>query len=37
MCGADIVIVPYDLIFKFEYSFNQLGEQGLFFHVRTDF
>ena len=29
--GADIVIVPYDLIFKFEYSFNQLGEQGLFF------
>ncbi|HNP20967.1 MAG TPA: POTRA domain-containing protein [Panacibacter sp.] len=35
--GADIVIVPYDLIFKFEYSFNQLGEQGLFFHVRTDF
>lgn len=35
--GVDIVVIPYDLVFRFEYSFNQLGEQGLFFHVRTDF
>lgn len=35
--GLDIVIPSYDVIFKFEYSFNQLGESGIFFHVRTDF
>lgn len=34
--GVDIVAV-YDLVFKFDYSFNQLGENGFFFHVRTDF
>ncbi len=37
MFGADMVFVNYDIVFKFEYSFNQLGESGLFFHVRTDF
>lgn len=35
--GLDIVIPSYDVILKFEYSFNQLGGSGLFFHVRTDF
>jgi hypothetical protein len=34
--GVDIV-TTYDLVFKFEYSFNQFGGQALFFHVRTDF
>jgi outer membrane protein assembly factor BamA len=34
--GLDIVSI-YDAVFKFEYSFNQLGGQGLFFHVRADF
>ncbi len=37
MFGADMVFVNYDIVFRFEYSFNQLGESGLFFHVRTDF
>ncbi len=37
MIGLDMVIPSYDIVFKFEYSFNQLGESGLFFHVRTDF
>ena len=37
MVGLDMVIPSYDIVFKFEYSFNQLGESGLFFHVRTDF
>jgi len=35
--GLDVVIPSYDIVFKFEYSFNQLGGSGLFFHVRTDF
>lgn len=35
--GVDVVIPTYDIVFKFEYSFNQLGGSGLFFHVRTDF
>lgn len=35
--GLDVVIPSYDIVLKFEYSFNQLGESGLFFHVRTDF
>lgn len=35
--GLDMVIPSYDIVFKFEYSFNQLGEHGIFFHVRTDF
>lgn len=34
--GIDMVLV-YDLVFKFDYSFNQLGQNGFFFHVRTDF
>jgi hypothetical protein len=34
--GLDIV-TTYDLILKIDYSFNQLGENGLFFHIRTDF
>ncbi|WP_158638381.1 POTRA domain-containing protein [Panacibacter ginsenosidivorans] len=35
--GVDVVIPSYDIVLKFEYSFNQLGGNGLFFHVRTDF
>ncbi len=34
--GMDIVII-YDIVLKFDYSFNQFGENGLFFHVRKDF
>jgi len=37
MVGLDMVIPSYDVVFKFEYSFNQLGESGFFFHVRQDF
>jgi outer membrane protein assembly factor BamA len=35
--GLDMLIPSYDIVFKFEYSFNQLGESGFFFHVRSDF
>jgi outer membrane protein assembly factor BamA len=36
--GAGIDIVTfYDFIFRIEYSVNQLGEKGLFFHIRNDF
>jgi hypothetical protein len=35
--GIDMLIPSYDVVFRFEYSFNQLGENGFFFHVRTDF
>ncbi|HTQ65211.1 MAG TPA: POTRA domain-containing protein [Puia sp.] len=34
--GIDIVTL-YDFVFRFEYSINQLGEKGLFFHIRNDF
>jgi outer membrane protein assembly factor BamA len=34
--GVDVVTF-YDLVFRFEYSFNQLGESGFFFHIRNDF
>lgn len=34
--GLDIVTF-YDVVFKIEYSFNQLGNQGLFIHTRSDF
>jgi opacity protein-like surface antigen len=34
--GVDVVTV-YDLVLKFEYSFNQFGQSGFFFHTRTDF
>nr|WP_294903047.1 POTRA domain-containing protein [uncultured Lacibacter sp.] len=36
--GAGIdVLSYYDFIARFEYSFNQLGQKGLFLHVRRDF
>jgi hypothetical protein len=34
--GVDIVTF-YDIVVKLEYSFNQLGEGGLFIHTQTDF
>ena len=34
--GFDLITF-YDIVFKFDYSFNQLGQSGLFIHVRTDF
>ncbi|MEJ7736229.1 MAG: POTRA domain-containing protein [Chitinophagaceae bacterium] len=34
--GIDIVTL-YDVAFRFEYSFNQLGQKGLFLHFKNDF
>ena len=34
--GIDM-ITAYDLVFKLDYTFNQLGGNGLFIHVATDF
>jgi len=34
--GLDIVTI-YDFVLRFEYSFNQLGQSGLFLHNRNDF
>ena len=34
--GFDAVTF-YDLVLRLEYSINQLGEKGLFFHIRNDF
>jgi outer membrane protein assembly factor BamA len=34
--GVDIISI-YDLVFKVEYSFNQLGQSGIFLHTRSDF
>lgn len=34
--GADLLSY-YDFIARFEYSFNQLGQKGLFLHMRKDF
>lgn len=34
--GIDIVTI-YDFVLKFEFSFNQLGQNGLFLHNRSDF
>jgi hypothetical protein len=34
--GLDIVSI-YDFVFKIEYSFNQLGKDGLYLHSRNDF
>ena len=34
--GLDIVTI-YDLQLKVEFSFNQLGQNGLFLHIRNDF
>lgn len=36
--GAGIDIVTfYDVVLRFEYSFNQLGDKGIFIHTQTDF
>lgn len=36
--GAGLDILSYyDFVMRFDYSFNQLGENGLFLHVRKDF
>jgi hypothetical protein len=34
--GIDVISI-YDVVFKFEYSFNQLGQQGFFIHTKSDF
>lgn len=34
--GMDIVTF-YDLILRIDYSFNQLGQKGLFLHIKNDF
>ncbi len=34
--GVDVITL-YDLVFRFEYSCNQLGQKGFFFHLRNDF
>lgn len=34
--GIDIVTL-YDVVFRFEYSCNQLGQKGLFLHFKNDF
>jgi hypothetical protein len=34
--GLDIV-GSYDVVVRFEYSFNAQGEQGFFFHVKKEF
>jgi hypothetical protein len=34
--GLDIVTF-YDFILRFDYSFNQLGQNGLFLHIKNDF
>ncbi len=34
--GLDIITI-YDVVFKLEYSFNQLGDRGFYFHTREDF
>ncbi len=34
--GVD-VLSYYDFVARFEYSFNQLGEKGLFLHLRREF
>lgn len=34
--GIDIVTF-YDFVFRFDYSFNQLGQNGLFLHLKNEF
>ncbi len=34
--GLDIISI-YDFVFRIQYSFNQLGDQGYYFHTRNDF
>ena len=36
--GAGIDVISfYDFVLRFEYSFNQLGENGIFLHIKNDF
>jgi hypothetical protein len=30
-------VASYDAVFRFEYTFNGEGEDGLFFHIRKEF
>lgn len=34
--GIDMVTI-YDFVLRMDYSFNQLGENGLFLHIKTEF
>jgi outer membrane protein assembly factor BamA len=34
--GLDMLTI-YDVVLRFEYSFNQLGQNGFFFHIKNDF
>lgn len=34
--GVDVVTL-YDVVMRFEYSFNQMGQSGFFFHFKNDF
>jgi outer membrane protein assembly factor BamA len=34
--GVDVVTF-YDFVFRFDYSFNQLGQNGLFLHFKNEF
>lgn len=34
--GVDVVTL-YDFVFRVEYSFNQLGQNGLFLHIKNEF
>jgi outer membrane protein assembly factor BamA len=34
--GLDVVTL-YDFVFRVEYSFNQLGQNGLFLHIKNEF
>ncbi len=34
--GLDVVTF-YDFVFRFDYSFNQLGQNGLFLHFKSEF
>jgi hypothetical protein len=34
--GVDVISF-YDFVLRFEYSFNQLGENGIFLHIKNDF
>jgi outer membrane protein assembly factor BamA len=34
--GIDMVTL-YDIVLRFEYSFNQFGQHGLFFHFKNEF
>ena len=34
--GVDVVTF-YDFVLRLDYSFNQLGQNGLFLHIKNDF